>query len=95
MTRRGLSARAPSRPRGRSYGRFRHGLPPKTRGDYTFILHMIETLKPDSGRMAVIVPHGVLFRKHRGGRRVHLRPAYLRPTELAGSGFQLPRHQLQ
>ncbi|WBA79766.1 type I restriction-modification system subunit M [Endozoicomonas sp. GU-1] len=44
------------------FGRFRRGIPPKTKGDYAFILHMIETLKPGSGRMAVVVPHGVLFR---------------------------------
>lgn len=44
------------------YGRFRRGVPPKTKGDYAFILHMVETLKPDSGRMGVVVPHGVLFR---------------------------------
>lgn len=44
---------------------------PKTKGDYAFILHMIETLKPTSAahtgskkgaRMGVVVPHGVLFR---------------------------------
>lgn len=44
------------------FKRFRRGTPPKTKGDYAFILHMIETLKPTSGRMAVVVPHGVLFR---------------------------------
>lgn len=44
------------------FKRFRRGLPPKTKGDYAFILHMIETMKPGSGRMAVVVPHGVLFR---------------------------------
>ena len=44
------------------FGRFRRGLPPKTRGDYAFVLHMIETLKPQTGRMGVVVPHGVLFR---------------------------------
>jgi type I restriction enzyme M protein len=44
------------------FKRFRRGLPPKTMGDYAFILHMIETMKPDNGRMAVVVPHGVLFR---------------------------------
>ena len=42
--------------------RFRRGVPPKTKGDYAFILHMIETMKPGTGRMAVVVPHGVLFR---------------------------------
>ena len=44
------------------FGRFRRGLPPRTKGDYAFILHMIETMKPKTGRMAVVVPHGVLFR---------------------------------
>ncbi len=44
------------------FGRFLRGLPPKTKGDYAFILHMIETLKPKTGRMGVVVPHGVLFR---------------------------------
>ena len=44
------------------FSRFRRGIPPKTKGDYAFILHMIETLKPNSGRMGVVVPHGVLFR---------------------------------
>ncbi|WP_412706463.1 Type I restriction enzyme EcoKI M protein [Aeromonas rivipollensis] len=44
------------------FGRFKRGLPPKTKGDYAFILHMIETLKPKTGRMGVVVPHGVLFR---------------------------------
>ena len=42
--------------------RFRRGIPPRTKGDYAFILHMLETLKPKTGRMAVVVPHGVLFR---------------------------------
>jgi type I restriction enzyme M protein len=50
------------------YGRFRRGLPPKTKGDYAFILHMIETMKPKTGRMAVVVPHGVLFRGSSEGR---------------------------
>jgi type I restriction enzyme M protein len=50
------------------YGRFRRGLPPRTRGDYAFILHMVETMKPGTGRMAVVVPHGVLFRGAAEGR---------------------------
>lgn len=45
-----------------TWGRFERGIPPKTKGDYAFILHMIETLKPQTGRMGVVVPHGVLFR---------------------------------
>lgn len=50
------------------YSRFRRGVPPKTKGDYAFILHMIETLKPKTGRMAVVVPHGVLFRGSSEGK---------------------------
>ena len=49
------------------FGRFKRGVPPKTKGDYAFILHMIETLKPKTGRMGVIVPHGVLFRSSSEG----------------------------
>ena len=50
------------------FDRFRRGLPPKTKGDYAFILHMIETLKPVTGRMGVVVPHGVLFRGSSEGK---------------------------
>ncbi|MBL7002490.1 MAG: type I restriction-modification system subunit M [Gammaproteobacteria bacterium] len=50
------------------YGRFRRGAPPKTKGDYAFISHMIETLKPETGRMGVVVPHGVLFRASSEGK---------------------------
>lgn len=50
------------------FGRFRRGVPPKTKGDYAFILHMIETLKPKTGRMGVVVPHGVLFRGSAEGK---------------------------
>ncbi len=50
------------------FGRFRRGVPPKTKGDYAFISHMIETLKPATGRMGVVVPHGVLFRASSEGK---------------------------
>jgi len=50
------------------FGRFRRGVPPKTKGDYAFISHMIETLKPSTGRMGVVVPHGVLFRASSEGK---------------------------
>jgi type I restriction enzyme M protein len=42
--------------------RYRRGVPPRTAGDYAFIGHMVETLMPKTGRMAAVVPHGVLFR---------------------------------
>lgn len=40
----------------------KYGLPPRSRGDFAFILHMIASMKPDTGRAAVVVSHGVLFR---------------------------------
>lgn len=43
------------------FKRFLRGIPPKSKGDYAFILHMIETTLP-KGKVGVIVPHGVLFR---------------------------------
>jgi type I restriction enzyme M protein len=57
------------------YNRFWRGVPPKDKGDWAFITHMIETAKPKSGRVAVIVPHGVLFR---GGTEGKIREAILR-----------------
>jgi type I restriction enzyme M protein len=44
------------------YHRFHRGLPPKSKGDYAFITHMIETAREGTGRVGVVVPHGVLFR---------------------------------
>lgn len=50
------------------YNRFDRGMPPASKGDYAFISHMIATAKDGSGRVAVIVPHGVLFRGSSEGR---------------------------
>ena len=50
------------------YHRFKRGIPPKSKGDYAFISHMIAVTKPKQGRMAVVVPHGVLFRGAAEGR---------------------------
>jgi type I restriction enzyme M protein len=47
------------------FNRFWRGVPPKSKGDYAFISHMIEStyLEPGhNGRVGVVVPHGVLFR---------------------------------
>lgn len=44
-----------------TYNRFWRGVPPKSKGDWAFISHMIETLN-ESGKAGVVVPHGVLFR---------------------------------
>ena len=53
---------------GDQYKRFWRGVPPKSKGDFAFITHMIEIAKRQSGRVAVIVPHGVLFRGGAEGR---------------------------
>lgn len=50
------------------FTRYWRGVPPKSKGDYAFITHMIEIAKRQSGRVAVIVPHGVLFRAGAEGR---------------------------
>lgn len=56
------------------YHRFDRDMPPASKGDYAFISHMVATAKPKSGRVAVIVPHGVLFR---GGSEGRIRKAFI------------------
>jgi len=55
------------------YNRFWRGIPPKSKGDYAFITHMIETLN-ETGRLGVVVPHGVLFR---GGSEGKIRQKHI------------------
>jgi type I restriction enzyme M protein len=50
------------------YNRFHRGTPPKSKGDYAFITHMIETTFEAVGKTGVIVPHGVLFRGSSEGK---------------------------
>lgn len=50
------------------FRRYHRGLPPKGKGDYAFITHMIETAREGTGRVGVVVPHGVLFRGAAEGR---------------------------
>lgn len=57
------------------YDRYRRGIPPRSTGDYAFISHMVETLNPDNGRMAVVVALGVLFR---GGAEQQIRERLLK-----------------
>ncbi len=56
------------------HNRFWRGVPPKSKGDYAFITHMVETALPRQGRVGVIVPHGVLFR---GGAEGKIRRALI------------------
>lgn len=44
------------------YNRHVLGLAPKTNGDFAWVMHMYTSLKERTGRMAVVLPHGVLFR---------------------------------
>ena len=44
------------------YGRNFLGVPPQGRADYAFLQHILMSMKPDSGRCAILFPHGVLFR---------------------------------
>lgn len=54
------------------YGRFEYGTPPEKNGDYAFLLHILKSLK-STGKAAVILPHGVLFRGGaEGGIRTRL-----------------------
>lgn len=49
------------------YGRTFAGLPPARSGDFAWVQHMIKSMAPKTGRMAVVLPHGVLFRMSREG----------------------------
>ncbi len=44
-----------------AFNRFRFGIPPAKNGDYAFLLHVLASLK-STGKGAIILPHGVLFR---------------------------------
>lgn len=50
-----------------TYGRFEMGLPPKSKGDYAFISHIIASLN-ENGTAGIILPHGVLFRAASEGK---------------------------
>lgn len=55
------------------HGRFRFGIPPKTKGDLAFVQHMVATLNKQ-GQLGVVMPHGVLFR---GGAEAEIRRGFL------------------
>jgi type I restriction enzyme M protein len=50
------------------YGRNIWGTPPASCGDYAWIQHMVKSMRPGRGRMAVVLPQGVLFRGNEEGR---------------------------
>ncbi len=49
------------------YGRNFAGMPPAKSGDYAWVQHMIKSMAPSAGRMAVVLPHGALFRLGKEG----------------------------
>jgi type I restriction enzyme M protein len=58
------------------YGRAIGGeVPPAKNGDWAWIQHMVSTIKEDTGRVGVIMPHGVLFR---GGKEAVIREHFIR-----------------
>lgn len=44
------------------YGRNFLGTPPQGRADYAFFQHILASMKPGTGRCAILFPHGILFR---------------------------------
>lgn len=56
------------------YGRARFGVPPATKGDFAFVEHMVAAMRSNTGRVAVVMPQGVLFR---GGAEKEIRQRIL------------------
>lgn len=54
------------------YGRNFLGVPPQGRADYAFLQHILKSLKEDTGRCAILFPHGVLFRNEESSMREKL-----------------------
>ncbi|MEV7827074.1 type I restriction-modification system subunit M [Microbacterium enclense] len=52
-----------------SYGRNVWGIPPQGRADYAFFQHIAKSLDPNTGRAAILFPHGVLFRREEAALR--------------------------
>ena len=55
------------------------GVPPTSVADYAWIQHMLASMRPDTGRVGVVMPHGVLFR---GGAEGAIRECLLRQDVL-------------
>ena len=50
------------------YGRNIAGTPPRKYGDWAWVQHMISSLAPKTGRLAVVLPHGAIFRMAAEGK---------------------------
>ncbi len=60
--------------------RFEYGVPPEKNGDYAFLLHILTSLK-STGKGAVILPHGVLFR---GNKEAEIRQNLIKQGYIKG-----------
>lgn len=67
-------------PNADEFGRFAFGIPPKKNGDLAFVLHILAALK-STGKAAVNLPHGVLFR---GGAEANIRREIVRRGYVKG-----------
>jgi type I restriction enzyme M protein len=54
------------------WGRNFLGTPPQGRADYAFFQHILKSLDPQTGRCAILFPHGVLFRQEEADLRRRL-----------------------
>lgn len=54
------------------WGRNIYGTPPQGRADYAFWQHIVQSMKPKTGRCAILFPHGVLFRNEESEMRSKL-----------------------
>ena len=61
------------------FNRFKRGMPPKASGDYAFISHMLASVRESRGRMAIVLPQGVLYR---GAREADIREAFIKDNLL-------------
>jgi type I restriction enzyme M protein len=55
------------------------GVPPASYGDYAWVQHMVASMKPVTGRVGVVMPHGILFR---GGAEGQIRTCLVRSDQL-------------
>ena len=62
------------------FSRFEYGIPPAKNGDYAFLLHLLKSLK-STGKGAIIMPHGVLFR---GNAEADIRRTLVRQGVIKG-----------
>lgn len=61
------------------FGRNAWGTPPPSNGDYAWVQHMVASMKPDTGRIGVVLPQGVLFR---GQKEYELRKQLVKTDKL-------------